>query len=88
MAWAEGYVGKDVVRLQRVTAFDSLATNNDPTFREVDFLAKLRHQVPLFPFRTYKCGGDELGADVRFGERFFVHAVRPRSFWRSLKALR
>ena len=65
-------VVEKVVGLLRFAALDRLAANDDTTLREVDFLAKLGHHVPL-AVRGDECGGDELGADVRFGELLLVH---------------
>ena len=65
-------VEKEVVRFLGFTALDRLAANDDSAFREVYFLPKLGHHIP-FAVWTDKCRSDELGADVRFGEFFFVH---------------
>jgi hypothetical protein len=68
------FVGEDVIRFLRLPALDGFTADDDAPFREVDFLAHLRHHVPLLAVRTHERGRDELRANVRFRERFFVHA--------------
>ena len=52
-----------------------LAADDYAAFREVDLLPQLGHHVPLAAAGADKFGRDELRADVRFGEFFFVHAA-------------
>jgi hypothetical protein len=41
-------------------------------------LQQLSHPVPLRPVLAEDCGCDELGANVGFGELFFIHARSSR----------
>ena len=75
-------VVEDVVGLLGFAALDRLAADDDPALGEVGLLADLGHHVPLAAVRADERGRDELGADVRFGEGFLVHALSINSSWR------
>ena len=77
--WKIRFVGEDVVGFLRFTACDCLASNDDPAFGEVEFLPDLGHQVPFVAVQADKRRSNVLGADVRFGELFFVHGARART---------
>ena len=68
-----GLVEEDVVGLLGFAALDRLAANDDPALGEIDLLANLGHHVPLAAVDRRE-RGDELGADIRFGEVFLVHS--------------
>src|SRR5436309_1295801 len=70
-----GLVEEKVVRLLGFTALNRLATHDDTTLREIDLLPKLGHHIPLS--WTGQRWGNELGADVRFGELFLIHSPDP-----------
>jgi hypothetical protein len=54
-----------------LAARDQLAADDDPAFREADFLTNLRHLIPPGPLDGRR---DELRADVAFAEGGLVHA--------------
>ena len=68
-------VEEKVVGLLGFTALDRLAANDDTALGEVDLFPKLGHHMPLAAWAD-QCGGDELGADVRFGESLLIHGIR------------
>jgi hypothetical protein len=61
-----------VVGLLGFSALNRFTANDDTALREIDLFPKLGQQIPLADW-TDQCGGYELGADVRFGESFFIH---------------
>ena len=76
--WEDGevrFVKEEVVGFLGLTAFDRLAPNDDAAVGEEGFFADLGHHVPFVAIRANQRGRDELGADVRLGESFLVHAV-------------
>ena len=70
-----GLVEEKVVGLLGFAALDRLAANDDAALGEVVLLPNLGHHIPFVPALADKCGRDELGADVRFGEAFLVHCL-------------
>ena len=65
-----GLVVQDVVGALALPACDQLSANDDAALGETHLLADLVHLVPAC---ATEGGGDELGADVAFGEGSFVH---------------
>ena len=65
-----------VVGLLGLASPDCLSPNDHPSLGEVALLPDLSHEIPLVSIHPDKGRGDELGADVRFGECFLVHWVK------------
>jgi hypothetical protein len=68
-------VVQDVVSALPCPTSMDFASDVDPPIRESHFFANLGIDVPT---RRYKVRRDELGANVAFAERFFIHAARGR----------
>ncbi len=56
------------LRSLHLAALDGLPANDDAAFREIGFLANLRHHVPFFAVRAEQRGRDELRTDIGLGK--------------------
>ena len=74
--WKVLFIIEQIIGFFGFTPFDGFAPNNDTSFGEINFLTDLVHHVPFFAILSNERGSDKLGADIRLGERFFIHASR------------